>query len=784
MSDFDAHRAVLPIIRPRDTRQTPNGWRKRETRSEPTRGLRPPDGAPNVLLILLDDVGFGAASAFGGPCSTPTAEGLARAGLTFRRFHTCGLGSATRAALLSGRNNHAGGAGRSPEVAATALASLPDDAAAPLAKILNLNGYSTAQFGKCSEVPAWEVSPIGPFRHWPTGAGFDHFYGFVGGEADQWRPTLYSGATPIEAPAQSAQTYHLAADLADKAIAWATQQKSLAPDKPFFIYFAPGATHAPHHVPHAWADRYRGKFDDGWDALRGRTLRRQKQLGVAPRTCELTPRPKSIPAWDDMPAELKPVLRRQMEIYAGYLEFADYQVGRLVAALDGLDALDNTLVCYILGDNGASAEGTLQGAFNQIVHRNGMSHVETAEFLREHIDQMGGPTSYGHYSMGWAHAMGTPFQGAKRSAAYLGGTRNGAIMSWPNGFQARAEIRDQFHHVVDIAPTILDAAGLPEPVIVGGMPQTPFHGVSMRYCFDERRAAGRHETQHFEAPGSRSIYHQGWTAVANDPPLGRPPGERRSAFVDGVWELYDSAKDWAQAADVAADFPEKLEELQRLWLIEAIKYDVLSPDDDLRKGNSGPFQGLLAGRNTQVLSVGMPWLPEAALLNLKNRSHSLTADIVVTELPANGVLLCQGAGTGGWSLYVKDGRLKYCYNLGGVRRFHVEARRDVAAGSHQVRMEFTYDGGGPGRGGGVSLYIDGREVGSGRVDATLPSVFSAYDGCFIARDPSGAVSDDYRPGSSAFNGEIAAVTLFVDKRSWFAERESSTEHLAQSLARQ
>lgn len=783
MSDFDAYRAVLPIIRPQDARQT-NDWRHREARPERTRGLRPPDGAPNVLLILLDDVGFGAASAFGGPCNTPTAEGLARSGLAFRRFHTSGLGVATRAALLSGRNHHVVGAGRWPEVAPAAPASFRGDAAAPLAKILNLNGYSTAQFGKCSEVPPWEVSPIGPFGHWPTGAGFEHFYGFIGAEADQWRPTLYSGTAPIEISPRPGQAYHLTADLADKAIAWVTQQKSIAPDRPFFIYFAPGATHAPHHVPQAWADRYRGKFDDGWDMLRERILRRQKQLGVAPRNCELTPRPKSIPAWDDMPGELKPVLRRQMEIYAGYLEFADHHIGRLVAALDGLGALGDTLVYYILGDNGASAEGTLQGAFNQIVHLNGMSHVETVGFLRERIDQMGGPSSYSHYSTGWAHAMGTPFRGGKRSASYFGGTRSGAIVSWSNGIRARGEIRDQFHHVIDVAPTVLEAAGLPEPAIVGGIPQTPFQGVSMRYCFDERRAAGRHETQHFEILGSRSLYHQGWTAVANDRPLGRAPGDRRTGFVDGVWELYDSAKDWAQARDVAADFPEKLVQLQRLWLVEAMKYDVLSAEDDPRRERAGPRERPSAGRNSQVLSADMPALPEAALLNLKNRSHSLTVRIVVTGLPANGVLICQGGGTGGWSLYMKDGRLKYCYNWGGVRRFHVETRGDLAAGQHQVRMEFAYDGGGAGRGGEVSLYVDGREVGRARIEATLPTVFSAYDGCVIARDPSGAIADDYPIGGSAFNGEITTITLTVDKPSWPGEREFSHEHLALALARQ
>ena len=543
--------------------------------------MRPPEGAPNVLIVLLDDVGFGASSVFGGPCNTPTFERLASDGLRYNRFHTTALCAPTRAALLTGRNHHSVGMGGITEVATSAPgnSSLRPNTKAPLAETLRLNGYCTAQLGKCHEVPVWQTSPMGPFDMWPTGSGFEYFYGFIGGEDNQWNPALYEGTTPVEPPATPEEGYHLTEDLADKAIAWVGQQKALMPDKPFFMYFAPGATHAPHHVPKEWIEKYRGKFDDGWDRLRERTFARQKELGVIPQDCELTPRHEEIPAWDDMPDELKPVLARQMEVYAAFLEHTDHHVGRLIDAIEALGALDDTLVYVMIGDNGASAEGTLNGAFNEMANFNGMAALETTEFLVSTMDKLGSPEAYNHYSVGWAHAMDTPYQWTKQVASHWGGTRNGTIVRWPGGIEARGEVRSQFCHVIDVCPTVLEVAGLPHPVTVNGVQQAPIEGTSMVYSFDDAEAPERHDLQYFEMFANRGIYHKGWSAVTKHRTPWVMGATELPAFDDDVWELYDGSKDWSQAHDLSKEMPEKLHELQRLWLIEATKYNVLPLDD-------------------------------------------------------------------------------------------------------------------------------------------------------------------------------------------------------------
>ena len=480
-----------------------------EAKFPPIEPLRPPAGAPNVLIVLLDDVGFGASSAFGGPCATPTAERLAANGLKYNRFHTTALCSPTRQALLTGRNHHSVGMGGITEIATSAPGynSIRPNTAAPLAETLKLNGYSTAQFGKCHEVPVWETSPLGPFDSWPSGGGgFEHFYGFIGGETNQYAPAIYDGTTPVEPDRTAEEGYHFTEDMTDHAIDWIRQQKALMPDKPFFVYFAPGATHAPHHVRPEWSAKYKGSFDDGWDALRERTLARQKELGVVPEDAELTERAAEIPAWDDMPDELKPALSRQMEVYAGFLEHTDHHVGRLVDALDDLGILEDTLVYYIVGDNGASAEGTPNGCFNELAVLNGAAGLETAEFMNSKIDEFGTPSAYNHYAVGWAHAMDAPYQWTKQIASHWGGTRNGTIVHWPAGIRAKSEVRSQFHHVIDIAATVLDVAGLPEPTTVHGVEQMPLHGVSMTYTFDDASAADRRTTQYFEMFCNRGIY--------------------------------------------------------------------------------------------------------------------------------------------------------------------------------------------------------------------------------------------------------------------------------------
>jgi arylsulfatase A-like enzyme len=783
-------RDVLPIPDRKPVGLTTYDAKDPETKFPPIRQLRPPEGAPNILVILIDDAGFGASSAFGGPCQTPVAEQLAVNGLRYNSFHTTALCSPTRAALLSGRNHHTVGMGGITEIATAAPGynSLRPNTCAPLAETLKLNGYSTAQFGKCHEVPVWQTSPVGPFDNWPTGGGgFEYFYGFIGGEANQWYPSLYEGTTPVEPSKTPEEGYHLMADMTDKALAWIGQQKALMPDKPFFVYFAPGATHAPHHVPKEWADKYKGKFDQGWDKVREETFARQLKLGVIPKDSKLTPRHKEIPAWDQMPENLKPVLRRQMEIYAGFLEYTDHHVGRLLEKLRNLELLDDTLIYYIIGDNGASAEGTLNGTFNEMINFNGAAALETPQFLMERIDQLGGPTSYNHYAVGWAHAMDTPYQWTKQVASHWGGTRNGTIVHWPKKIQAKGEHRWQFHHVIDVAPTILEAAGLPEPTFVHGVQQTPIEGVSMLYSFNNAKAKDRHETQYFEMFGNRGIYHKGWTAVTRHKTPWLLVGEKTPAFDDDVWELYDTTKDWTQAENLATKMPEKLHELQRLWLIEATKYNVLPLDDrGIERANPD-----MAGRpvlirgNSQILFGSMGRLSENSVVNIKNKSHSVTAEIVVPDRGAEGVIIAQGGNIGGWSLYAKGGKLKYCYNFLGIQYFYVEAGNPLPAGEHQVRMEFTYDGGGLGKGGIATLYVDGKKAGEGRVETTASMVFSADDGCDVGRDTGSSVSQDYGPRGNEFNGVIKGVQLAIAEDAKAADHLVTPEHaIAIAMARQ
>jgi len=772
----DFSRTVLPIPDAGRTGLITYDARDPDTKYPPITQLRPPKGAPNVLVILIDDAGFGSSSAFGGPCQTPNAEALAAGGLKFNRFHTTALCSPTRQALLTGRNHHSVGMGGITEIAtgAPGYNSILPNTCAPLARTLKLNGYATAQFGKCHEVPVWETSPAGPFDAWPTGGGgFEYFYGFIGGEAHQWYPSLYEGTTPIEVKKTPEEGYHFMEDMTDKAINWIGQQQALMADKPFFVYFAPGATHAPHHVPAEWADKYKGKFNQGWDKLREETFARQLKLGVIPKDCKLTPRHKEIPAWDEMPAALKPVLIRQMEVYAGFLEYADHHVGRLLDSLKHLKLLDNTVVYYIVGDNGASAEGTLHGTYNEMINFNGAAALETPEFLMERLGKLGGPESYNHYAVGWAHAMNTPYQWTKQVASHFGGTRNGTIVHWPKGIKGKGEIRSQFHHVIDVAPTILELASLPQPLSVNGVQQRPIEGVSMAYAFNDAAAADRHETQYFEMFGNRGIYHKGWTAVTRHKTPWLLIGEKVPAFDDDNWELYDTSKDWSQANNLAQKMPERLHELQRLWLIEAVRYNVLPLDDDLGRRINSDTAGrpVLIKGNSQVLFGSMGRLSENSVLNLKNKSHAVTANIVVPDSGAEGVIIAQGGNIGGWSLYAKGGKLKYCYNLLGIKQFYAESATALTPGEHQVRMEFAYDGGGLGKGGTASLYVDGKKVGEGKIAATAAMIFSADDGCDVGMDTGSPVSPDYGSRGNEFSGHVKGVQLAM------AEEAESHDHL-------
>ena len=686
-------RSILPIPDRTHIGLTTYDAKDPNTKFPPIEPLRPPKDAPNVLVVLLDDVGFAASSAFGGPCETPNFDKLASGGLKYNRFHTTALCSPTRQALLTGRNHHSVEMGGITELATSApgYSSVLPKNKAPLPMTLKLNGYSTAQFGKCHEVPVWQTSPMGPFDQWPTGGGgFEYFYGFLGGETNQWDPGIYEGTIPVEPPKTAEEGYHFTEDMTDKAISWVRQQKALMADKPFFIYFAPGACHAPHHVPKEWADKYKGKFDQGWDKLREEILARQKSLGVIPQNAELTTRPNEIQAWDEVDPKMKPVLAREMEVYAGFLEHTDYHIGRLIGTLKDLKILDDTLIYVIIGDNGASAEGTPNGSFNETIMINGAAALETPEFMTERIDKFGSPEAYNHYAVGWAHAMDTPYQWTKQVASHWGGTRNGTIVHWPRGIKAKGEIRSQFCHVIDVAPTVLEVTSLPEPTIVNSAQQAPMEGVSMAYSFDDATAADRHDLQYFEMFCNRGIYYKGWSAVTRHSTPWVVTAQL-PAFDDDVWELYDSGKDWTQAHDLAKEMPEKLRELQRLWLIEATKYNVL-PLDDRRIER---FNSDLAGRpqlvkgNSQLLFSGMGRLSENSVLVMKNKSFSITAEAEVPSKGAEGVIIHQGGAFAGMSLYAKGGRAKFAYNFLALQTFTIEASQPIPAGKHQVRMEFA-----------------------------------------------------------------------------------------------
>jgi arylsulfatase len=754
--DGATDRTVLPLPEPRPPVFHELDVRRVET---PRRfEVKAPPGAPNVLIVLVDDMGFGQSSTFGGPIRMPTLQRLAAEGLRYNHFHTTALCSPTRAALLTGRNHHVCNMGSITETATAfpGQTGQRPDSVAPVAEMLRLNGFATAAFGKSHETAAWEVSPSGPTNRWPTRSGFDKFYGFIGGEANQWAPTIYDGLNQVETPKDP--NYHLLTDMTDRAIAWTKSIKSLTPDKPFFVYFAPGATHAPHHVAREWIDRYKGKFDQGWDKLRKETLARQKALGVVPPNTALAPKPSAIKDWDALPADEKKLFARQMEVFAGYGEFADHEIGRLVKAIEDLGQLDNTLVFYIVGDNGASAEGTMNGLFNEMTYFNGVP--EKVEDILKHYDQLGGPFSYGHYAAGWAVAGDTPFTWTKQVATSYGGTRNGMVVHWPSRIKARGELRSQWHHVIDVAPTILEAAGLPEPKSVNGTPQTPIQGVSLLYTFDQPEAAGRHTTQYFEIFGNRAIYHDGWLAGT----VHRAPWELkpRRPLQDDVWELYDTRNDFSLVNDLAAQHPGKLKELQGLFMEQGSKNHALPIDDRTLERMSPVTAGrpdLMAGRTSLTLYQGMTGITENVFIVLKNRSHAITAEVKVPDRGADGVILCQAGRFGGWSLYLKDGKPVYHYNFLGLEQFRIAAQEAVPAGAATIRFEFTFDGGRPGAGGTGTILVNGQKVAEGRIERTQGYVFSADEGADVGRDDGTPVTEDYRERDNAFTGKISSVKV-------------------------
>jgi len=763
-------RTVLPIPEPTYPHSTV--FDVRNATPPPRFEVKAPAKAPNVLIVLIDDMGFGQSSAFGGPIQMPTVERLANSGLRYNEFHTTALCSPTRTALLSGRNHHMNNMGSITETATSfpGQTGQRPNSVAPLAEMLRLNGYSTAAFGKSHETAAWEVSPSGPTDRWPTRSGFDKFYGFIGGETNQWAPLLYDGMNQVE-PSKD-PNYHFMTDMTNQAIDWMGYQKSLTPDKPFFIYFAPGATHAPHQVPKSWIAKYKGKFDQGWDKLREETLARQKRLGVVPPETKLAPKPEAIKDWAALSPDEKKLFARQMEVFAGFGEYADAEIGRLIQAIEATGQLDNTLIFYIVGDNGASAEGGMVGLFNEMTYFNGVH--ETVQDILKHYDELGGPTTYPHYAAGWAVAGDTPFTWTKQVASSYGGTRNGMVIHWPKGITAKGEVRSQWHHVIDIAPTILEAAGLPEPKSVNGTAQTPIEGVSLAYTFTDAKAPSRHTTQYFEIFGNRAIYSDGWLAGT----VHRAAWEFkvRRPLEDDIWELYDTRADFSLANDLATKNPEKLKELQALFLKEAVKYSVLPLDDRTLERLNAAMVGrpdLMAGRTSLTVYDGMIGMSENVFINTKNRSHTITAEVQIPKNGANGVILAQAGRFGGWSLYIKDGKPTYTYNWLGLQRYTVAAQQALPAGKSTIRYEFAYDGGGVGKGGIGTLFVNGKKVATGRIDRTQCCAFSADEGADVGVDEGTPVIEAYKVPFK-FTGKIASVTIELkDVKS--AEHEES-EH--------
>ena len=687
-------RTVLPIAEPE--RPVNRELDARNVQPPPHFEVKAPVGAPNVIIVLIDDLGFGASSTFGGPIQTPTLDGLAENGLRYTNFHTTALSSPTRAAIKSGRNHHTVNMGFITEMATSlpgATGQIPN-ATAPLAETLRLNGYSTAAFGKWHETATWETSVSGPFDRWPTRQGFDKFYGFIGGETNQWVPSLFDGVASVELPHDP--NYHFMTDMTDKAVAWIGYQKAMTPDKPFFVYFAPGATHAPHHVPEEWIARWKGKFDQGWDRIREQTLARQVKMGVVPPGTKLAPKPPAIKDWDKLSEDEKRLFARQAEVFAAFLDYTDHEIGRLLKAVAGTGQAHNTLVFYIAGDNGASGEGGENGMFNEYTYFNGVQ--ENVPDLLKLIDKWGSPETYPHMAAGWSVALNAPFGWMKQMASDFGGTRNGVVVHWPQGIAAKNEIRTQFSHVIDLAPTILEAAGLPEPRVVNGTPQIPIEGVSMAYTFHDANARDRHTTQYFEIAGNRAIYHDGWLART----IHRAPWELnpRRPLKDDVWELYDVRSDFSLADDLAAKNPTKLAEMQVLFMQEAEKHHVLPIDDRVFERALAEAVGrpdLMSGRTSLTLAEGMTGMMENVFLNVKNKSKTITADIEVPAGGANGTIIAQGGRFGGWSLYVKDGVPAYDYNFLGMARDSIVAARPLAPGKATIRFDFDYDGGGLGK---------------------------------------------------------------------------------------
>lgn len=721
--------------------------------------LAAPEGAPNILLVILDDVGFGWPSAFGGLVRMPTAERLANNGLKYNQFHTTALCSPTRAALLTGRNHHSAHSGNIGELATgfPGYDGIIPKSCATIAELLSQNGYATGWWGKNHNVPDNQTSEAGPFDNWPTSRGFDYFYGFIGGETDQFFPSLYRGTRAVPIPYKPEEGYHLTRDLANDCIDWMRRQKSIASDRPLFVYFSTGAAHAPHQPPLDWREKNKGRFGMGWDKYREQVWKRQLEMGVIPKGTTLTPRPKEIPAWDDHTPEQKRFLARQAENYAEFLEHTDYEVGRLVDALKEMDELENTLVIYIIGDNGSSAEGTLTGVINELMSLNGFQ--PKFEEMMHRVDEIGLPGTSPHYAVGWAWAGDTPFQWTKQIASHFGGTRNGTIISWPKWIKDTGKVRLQFHHVIDVVPTILEVVGISEPSVVNGVPQKPIEGVSMAYTFaaENDKAPTKRYSQYFEMFGNRALYHGGWIACCRH---GRLPWINFGSadFAQDKWELYNIAEDFSEGVDLSAKYPEKLRELQDLFFAEAARYNVLPLDDRfIERADVTLRPSYFYGRKEVTFYPGMMRLPEGSAPKTHNITHTITVNAEIPKGGAEGVLVCLGGDTAGWSLYVQDGKLVYHYNWFDMERYEIVSTSPVPEGKVELKCEFTNETNIPGGPATARLFINGKAMGEGKIEKQVRGRFGV-ESLDVGVDALSPVSKSYadkRP--FAFTGKIEKV---------------------------
>jgi arylsulfatase A-like enzyme len=769
------------------------GRKASESKPDFPRAVTAPIGAPNVLLIMTDDTGFGASSTFGGPIPTPNLERIYQRGLCYNQFHTTALCSPTRSALLTGRNHHSVGFGNISEFATgyPGYDSILPKSAATIGNILADNGYNTSWFGKHHLIPDWQQSPSGPFDQWAGGLGFEYFYGFLGGDTDNWHPALFENTTPVLPPFGD-PNYILIRDMGDRAINWIRTQHSVAPNKPFMMYFAPGNGHAPHHATKDWIAKFKGKFDHGWDKQREITLANQKRLGIVPADTVLTARPQQIPAWDSLEDDRKKVYARMMEVYAAAVAQSDNEIGRILDALEESGQFENTLVIYIEGDNGASGEGTLQGITNELAQAS--PEPESLAFLVSMMDELGSDRTYNHYPVGWAHAMDTPFQWTKQVASHFGGTRNGMCLSWPTRIKARGEIRSQFHHVIDIAPTILEVIGLQPPLVVNGMPQKPIEGVSMVYTFDDAKAPTRHTTQYFEITANRGLYEDGW--MASTTPL-RPPW-----VVSGVepdpddfsWELYNVTEDFSQAKNLAKDHPKKLLDLQARFLIEAVKYNVLPIDSSFAdRADPAGRPNLNRGRTHYTYYPGMIRIPEGSAPDIKNKSYRIVAEVVIPTGGADGVLVTQGGRFGGWGLLVLDGKPMFAYaftNQDGDKyphqrkdKYRIGGTDRLAPGDHTIAFDFAYDGGGIGKGGIGTLAVDGAKVAEGRIDLTAPFRFSLDESFDVGQDTGTPVIDEYDVKMPfKFSGTLKKVEIELGADKLTPQKRGELERLKRDFA--